>query len=190
MNPDRPSVSAYARVFPRSDALYRNPGTMRNEQGVARAFPRSDALYRNPGTMRNEQGLVQESSIHLATWNVRTLTRKDNNKNDIGKIVDKDLKNKVVNVKRIGDRLLLIKLVLGEEIINVISTYAPQMGETILDFVMAYDLAIAKTYFKKRDEHLITYKIKKVDRPSWKDCKVIPRESLTTQHRLVVEFKK
>ncbi|KAL4197283.1 hypothetical protein AMTRI_Chr04g250330 [Amborella trichopoda] len=36
---------------------------------------------------------------------------KDNNRNGVRIIVDKDLKDKVVNVKRIGDRLLLIKLV-------------------------------------------------------------------------------
>ncbi|KAL4181233.1 hypothetical protein AMTRI_Chr12g236160 [Amborella trichopoda] len=51
-------------------------------------------------------------------------TRKDNNRNGVGITVDKDLKDKVVNVKRISDRLLLIKLVLGEEIINVIIAYA------------------------------------------------------------------
>ena len=28
----------------------------------------------------------------------------------------------------------------------------------ILDFAVAYDLIIANTYFKKRDEHLITFK--------------------------------
>ncbi|KAL4181484.1 hypothetical protein AMTRI_Chr12g237520 [Amborella trichopoda] len=55
-------------------------------------------------------------------------TRKDNNRNDVGIIVDKDLKDKVVSVKRIGDRLLLIELVLGEEIINIISAYTPQIG--------------------------------------------------------------
>src|SRR5262249_47762436 len=57
---------------------------------------------------------------------------------------------------------------------------------------------IANTYFKKRDEHLITYKsgvhksqidyflIRKVDRVLCKDCKVIPGESLTPQHRILV----
>ncbi|KAL4201431.1 hypothetical protein AMTRI_Chr02g258670 [Amborella trichopoda] len=203
MNPDKLIVPAYAR-----------------------AFVGSDTLYRDSGIVRNEQGLVQDHRIRLATWNVGTFNdkRKDNNRNGIGIIVDKDLKNKVVHVKQIGDRLLLIKLVLGEEIINVISAYAPQvglddrikrqfwedidgiMGETILDFAMAYDLAIVNNYFKKRDEHLITYKtethnsqiglflVKKKDRSSCKDCKIMPGESLTTQHRLVVmvivEFKK
>ncbi|KAL4182996.1 hypothetical protein AMTRI_Chr11g152990 [Amborella trichopoda] len=50
-------------------------------------------------------------------------TRTDNNKNGIGIIVDKNLKDEVVNIKRISDKLLLIKLVLKEEIINVISLH-------------------------------------------------------------------
>ena len=29
---------------------------------------------------------------------------------------------------------------------------------SILDFAVAYDLILANTYFKKRDEHLITFK--------------------------------
>ncbi|KAL4185006.1 hypothetical protein AMTRI_Chr10g228430 [Amborella trichopoda] len=55
-------------------------------------------------------------------------TGKDNNRNGVGIIVDEDLKYKVVIVKRIGDRLLLTNLVLGEEIINEISACAPQVG--------------------------------------------------------------
>ena len=51
-----------------------------------------------------------------------------NNKNGVGIIVDKDLKEKVVDVKRIGDRIIAIKLVLEKEIINIISAYAPQIG--------------------------------------------------------------
>ena len=31
-------------------------------------------------------------------------------------------------------------------------------GKSILDFSMAYDFKIANTCFKKREEHLITYK--------------------------------
>lgn len=48
-----------------------------------------------------------------------------NNKNGVGIIVDKDLKEEVVDVKRIGDRIISIKLVLEKEIINIISVYAP-----------------------------------------------------------------
>ena len=31
-------------------------------------------------------------------------------------------------------------------------------GEAILDFAVAYDLIVANTFFRKRDEHLITFK--------------------------------
>ena len=69
---------------------------------------------------------------------------------------------------------------------------------SILDFVVAYDLILANTYFIKRDEHLITFKsrsnksqidfflTRKVDKIACKDCKVIPGESLTSQHRIMV----
>ncbi|XP_043710423.1 uncharacterized protein LOC122659376 [Telopea speciosissima] len=175
----------------------------------------------------------------------------------VGIVVDKDLKNEVVDIKRFGDRILSIKLVLDNEVINIVSAYAPQAGLdesfklqfwehmdglvqgfgqgekiviggdlnglvgrdrrgyeeihegygvgerneegiSVLDFAIAFDLCIANTFFKKRDEHLITYKsgqhasqidfflTKRSDRLLCKDCKVIPGESLTTQHRLVV----
>ncbi|KAL4197014.1 hypothetical protein AMTRI_Chr04g186040 [Amborella trichopoda] len=52
----------------------------------------------------------------------------DNNRNGLVIIVDEDLKDKVVIVKRIGDRILLIKVILAEEIINIISAYALQVG--------------------------------------------------------------
>ena len=67
-----------------------------------------------------------------------------------------------------------------------------------MDFVMAYDLFLANALFKKREEHVITYKsgssksqidfllMRMGDRITCKDCKVIPGESLATQHRLLV----
>ena len=160
-------------------------------------------------------------------------------------------------MSRKGDRIILVKLVLGGNIINIISVYAPQVGldehiktqfwenmdelmrgipqgehvfiggdfnghvgkdyrgyqmvhgshgfgdrndpgEAILDFAVAYDLIVANTFFRKRDEHLITFKsgpnvsqidfflMKRIDRLTCKDCKVIPGESITLQHRLLV----
>ena len=46
-------------------------------------------------------------------------------KNGVGIIVDKDLNEEVVDVKRIDDRIITIKLVLEKEIINIISAYVP-----------------------------------------------------------------
>ena len=36
--------------------------------------------------------------------------------------------DEVIDVRRKGDRILLIKLILGDEAVNVISAYAPQLG--------------------------------------------------------------
>ena len=43
-------------------------------------------------------------------------------------IIDKQLLENVMEVRRKGDRILLVKLILGREIFNVISVYAPQVG--------------------------------------------------------------
>ncbi|KAL4181983.1 hypothetical protein AMTRI_Chr12g273720 [Amborella trichopoda] len=52
-------------------------------------------------------------------------TRKYNNRNEIDIIVNKYLKDEIVNLKRVGDQLVLIKLVLEEAIVNVINVYTP-----------------------------------------------------------------
>ena len=60
------------------------------------------------------------------------------------------------------------------------------------------DVSIVNSYFRKRDEHLITFKsgsartqidyflIRANDRRWCRDCKVVLSECLTTQHRLLV----
>ncbi|RZC13747.1 DExH-box ATP-dependent RNA helicase DExH10 [Glycine soja] len=184
-------------------------------------------------------------------------TGKIRSRNGVGIIVDKEWKKDVVDVRRIGDRIIVLKLVVGQDTFNVISGYAPQVGlaehfkvkfwedlegvlqdipqgekvflggdlnghvgsvargfegvhggfglgemngegKSILEFSEALDLSIANTWFKKREEHLITYKsggtcsqidfflIRKSDRKYCLNCKVIPGESLTTQHRVLV----
>ena len=184
-------------------------------------------------------------------------TGKDKTKNGVGIIVAKDLRDDVVEVRRKGDRILLIKLVLGDDIFNVISVYTPQIGldavskqqfwddldafvrtvtngeklfiggdlnghvgegnkgfervhgsfgfgnknearDTILEFATAFDLIIANTFFQKRESHLITYRsgtnvsqidfflTRRGDRMRCKNSKVIPGESVTTQHRILV----
>lgn len=51
-------------------------------------------------------------------------TWKNNDKNIVGIIVDTDLKEKIVSVKRTGDKLITNKLVLEEDVIHIISSYA------------------------------------------------------------------
>ena len=58
-------------------------------------------------------------------WNIYYGIQEEiKNINEVGRIIDKSRK-KEVEVRRLGDRIMLIKLVLGEEIINIISAYAP-----------------------------------------------------------------
>ncbi len=54
-------------------------------------------------------------------------TKKERNKNGVSIIIDRTLKDTVIAVKRVGDRIILVKLVLEGETINIISTYAPQI---------------------------------------------------------------
>ena len=43
-------------------------------------------------------------------------------------MIDKSLKDGVVEVRRQGDRIILVKLVISDMVLNVISVYAPQVG--------------------------------------------------------------
>ena len=57
-------------------------------------------------------------------WYTGTVT----NRNVVGVLIDKSLKNSVVGVRRQGDRIILVKLIIGDMVLNVISAYAPQVG--------------------------------------------------------------
>jgi hypothetical protein len=45
-------------------------------------------------------------------------------KNDVGIVLDKSFKDGVVDIKR-GDRIILVKVLVGDLIFNVISAYTP-----------------------------------------------------------------
>jgi hypothetical protein len=49
-------------------------------------------------------------------------------KNDICIVLDKSLKDGVVDIKHQGDMIILVKLLVGDLIFNIISAYAPQIG--------------------------------------------------------------
>jgi hypothetical protein len=76
-----------------------------------------------------------------------------------------------------------------------------QEGENVLDFVVAYNLVITNTFFRKRDSHLVTFSsghcssqidfvlTRREDKQACLDCKVVPRESVVPQHnRVVADF--
>lgn len=48
----------------------------------------------------------------------------------MGVVVKQELLQNVVSVNRVSNRLLTIKMILREEIINVVNIYAPQIGLT------------------------------------------------------------
>jgi hypothetical protein len=55
-------------------------------------------------------------------------TGKERNRNGVGILIDKTLKNVVVIIMRQRDRIIMIKLIFGDLVLNVISAYAPQVG--------------------------------------------------------------
>jgi hypothetical protein len=73
-----------------------------------------------------------------------------------------------------------------------------QKGEGILNFALAYDLIVANTLFRKRVSHLVTFSssqhcsqidfilVRREDTHACLDCKMIPRECVVPQHKLVV----
>ncbi|KAG2574523.1 hypothetical protein PVAP13_7KG336600 [Panicum virgatum] len=129
---------------------YHGLGTMimKNEQGSSH-FPRR---------VRRVRKLAEPIRIRIGSWNVGSLTVKlrelvDETKwkgqktkevedtgfklwytgatlgrNGVGILIDRSLKDGVVEVRRQGDRIILIRLVVGDSVLNVISAYAPQVG--------------------------------------------------------------
>jgi len=71
-------------------------------------------------------------------------------------------------------------------------------GVSVLDFAVAYELLVVNSFFKKNENHLVTFKSGSIktqidyfltradNRRLCKDCKVIPSKHLGTQHRLLV----
>ncbi|KAG5608974.1 hypothetical protein H5410_020255 [Solanum commersonii] len=166
-------------------------------------------------------------------------------RNGVGILVDGDLKEQVVEVRRINDRLMMVKLVIrglgldeeakklfyedldevvrgipNTEKIIISGDFNGHIGATsngfddvhggfgfrerngggtsLLDFAKAFKLVIANSCFPKKENHLVTFRssvaktqidyflLRKGDRGLFKDCKVIPSENLTTQHKLLV----
>ena len=52
-------------------------------------------------------------------------TGTERNRNGVDILIDKSLKNGVVDVRRQGDRIILVKLVVGDLVLNIVSAYAP-----------------------------------------------------------------
>jgi len=69
---------------------------------------------------------VSEKARIIEPWGYKLwYTGRDRNRNEMGMIIDKQLLEEVVEVRRKGDKILLVKHILGREIFNVISVYVP-----------------------------------------------------------------
>ncbi|KAK3547195.1 hypothetical protein QTP86_017564, partial [Hemibagrus guttatus] len=82
----------------------------------------------------------------------------------------------VLEVKRVSDRVMSLKLEIEGVMLNVVSGYAPQVGcdeevmgkfgvkernfegQMVVDFAKRMDMGVVNTYFQKREEHRVTYK--------------------------------
>ena len=181
----------------------------------------------------------------------------DGRKNGLGIVVREELAESVLEVKRVSDRLMAMKLEVNGSILNIVSTHAPQVnnsmeekkdfwedldglieiisteerivlgadlnghvgegkigdekimgsygagtrnkeGSMVVDFGKRMALAIVNTYFKKKDEHRVTYKsggkstqvdyvmCRRRNLKKMCDCKVILNECVAKQHRMVI----
>jgi hypothetical protein len=64
---------------------------------------------------------VKDTGFKL--WYTCTMT----NKNGVGIVLDKSLKDEVVDIKLQGDMIILVKVIVGDLVFNVISAYGPQI---------------------------------------------------------------
>ena len=181
----------------------------------------------------------------------------DGRRNGIGIMVKEKLVECVLDVKRVSDRLLAMKLEVKGSLLNIKSAYVPQVsnsikkkkdfsqdlngliesvakqkrivlgadlnghvgegnigdeeimgrygagtrnrkGSMVVDFAKRMDLAIFNIYFKKKDEHRVTYKSRGKSTPvdyvmcrsrnlkETCDCKVIVKECVAKRHRMVI----
>ncbi|KAG2633366.1 hypothetical protein PVAP13_2NG272903, partial [Panicum virgatum] len=141
---------------PPKGASYHDLGTMISEQGSGLKNEQGSSHF--PRRVRRVRKLAEPIRIRIGSWNVGSLTGKlrelvDETKwkgqkakevedtgfklwytgatpgrNGVGILIDRSLKDGVVEVRRQGDRIILIRLVVGDSVLNVISAYAPQVG--------------------------------------------------------------
>ncbi|KAK3527327.1 hypothetical protein QTP86_020259, partial [Hemibagrus guttatus] len=101
----------------------------------------------------------------------------DSKRNGVGVVLKEEFVRNVLEVKRVSDRVISLKLKIEGVMLNVVSGYAPQgntgdeevMGkfgvkernlerQVVVDFAKRTDMAVVNTYFQKREEHRVTYK--------------------------------
>ena len=54
-------------------------------------------------------------------------------RNGVGIILDEELEKQVINVQRVSDPLMMAKIIVDTEVVNIVSAYAPQQGCNTLE---------------------------------------------------------
>jgi hypothetical protein len=70
------------------------------------------------------QKTKEVEDIGFKFWYIGNTSTKDN----VCIVIDKSLKDGVMNIKRQGDMIILVNLLVGDLVFNIISAYAPQIG--------------------------------------------------------------
>ena len=52
----------------------------------------------------------------------------ENDRNGVGIILSTEFQKNIIDIRKVSDRLMSIKMVIGKEIWNIVSAYAPQTG--------------------------------------------------------------
>jgi exonuclease III len=76
------------------------------------------------GDERKRKKVKEVEDTGFKLWYIGTTT----NKNGVGIVLYKSLEDEVVDIKRQGDMIILVKLLVRYLIFNVIRAYAPQIG--------------------------------------------------------------
>jgi hypothetical protein len=72
-------------------------------------------------------------------------------KNGVGIVLDKSLKDGVLDIKRQGDTIILVKLLVGDLVFNVISAYASQIGLSVtMSFWEELDALVSSVPISKK----------------------------------------
>ncbi|XP_056685743.1 uncharacterized protein [Spinacia oleracea] len=119
------------------------PGCSGKYARVARPSPGSgappDGGVNYPRFHGKGRGKGKGSMMRFGTWNIGSLTgrlvevvdvmrRRRINILWVGILIDRDYIDDVVDVSRKSDRIMSIKLVIGDEVVTIVSAYAPQAG--------------------------------------------------------------
>ncbi|XP_060177801.1 uncharacterized protein LOC132607736 [Lycium barbarum] len=81
-------------------------------------------LYSPPPTETKWVGPKAKEVDGYKLW----FSGKSGDRNGVGILVDSELRDQVVEVRRVNDRMMTIKLVVEGFTLNIISAYAPQVG--------------------------------------------------------------